>query len=114
MEPLFFNPNILIGNRTIFDESWFTKNVVFVNDVLKENNSIMTLDEFKTKYGFGVSPPIYSKRRAAIKIWVKKENAKKVKMSPEKYIKSLWEAIFNLAVQCNPSLQTHFTMDLFN
>lgn len=114
MEPLFFNQNILIENETIFYENWFENNVVFVNDILKENNSIMTLDELKSKYGFEVSSPIYSKLKAAIKIWVKKENAKKVKMSPEKYIKSLWEAIFNLAVQCNPSLQMHFTMDLFN
>lgn len=63
-------------------ESWFTKNVVFVNDVLKENNSVMTFDEFKTNYDFEVSSPIYNKMRAAIKKWVKKENAKKVKMSP--------------------------------
>lgn len=62
-------------------ESWFTKNVVFVNDVLKENNSIMTLNEFNTKYDFEVPSPIYNKLRAAIKKWVKKENAKKVKMS---------------------------------
>lgn len=74
----------------------------------------MTFDEFKTNYDFEVSSPIYNKMRAAIKKWVKKENAKKVKMSRKKYIKSLLEAIFNLAVQCNPSLQMHFTMDLFN
>lgn len=115
MEPLFFNQNILIGNKTIFYESWFKKKVVFVNDVLKENNSIMTLNEFKTKYDFEVPSPTYNKMRAAIKKWVKKENAKKVKMSRKNYIRSLLEAILDLAnVQCNPSLQMHFTMDLFN
>lgn len=114
MEPLFFNQNILIENETIFYERWFKKKVVFVNDVLKENNSIMTLNEFKTKYNVEVTSPIYNKMRAAIEKWVKKENAKKVKMSQKKYIKSLLEAILNLAVQCNPSLQMHFTTDLFN
>lgn len=114
MEPLFFNQNILIENKTIFYESWFKKKVVFINDVLKENNSIMTLDEFKTEFDLEVPSPTYNKMRAAIEKWVKKENAKKVKMSRKKYIKSLLEAIFNLAVQCNPSLQMHFTMDLFN
>lgn len=72
----------MIGNKKKIYESWFTKNVVFVNDVLKENNSVMTFDEFKTNYDFEVSSPIYNKMRAAIKKWVKKENAKKVKMSP--------------------------------
>lgn len=88
----------MIENEIIFYENWFENNVVFVNDILKENNFIMILDEFKLKYGFEVFFLIYSKLRVVIKIWVKKENVKKVKMLLEKYIKLFWEVIFNLVV----------------
>lgn len=88
----------MIENEIIFYENWFENNVVFVNDILKENNFIMILDEFKLKYGFEVFFLIYSKLKVVIKIWVKKENVKKVKMLLEKYIKLFWEVIFNLVV----------------
>lgn len=88
MEPLFFNKNILIENETIFYEDWFKKNVVFVNDVLKKGNSIMTLNEFNKKYEFEIPSPIYNKIRDAIKEWVKKEKVSlsKVNMSHMEYI----------------------------
>lgn len=80
MEFLFFNLKILIGNKKNVYESWFIKNVVFVNDVLKENNFVMILDEFKIEYDLKVFFLIYNKMRVVIKKWVKKENVKKVKM----------------------------------
>lgn len=70
----------MIENKIIFYESWFKKKVVFINDVLKENNFIMILDEFKIEFDLEVFFLIYNKMRVVIEKWVKKENVKKVKM----------------------------------
>lgn len=114
MEPLFYNKNILSKEGEVFyHKSWFEKNIVFVNDVLNENGSIMNLDEFKEKYEFNVNSKTYTNMSDAIEEWVKKENVSlsKVNISHKKYIKkSLWEPILNLAIKCNPSLQMYLTM----
>lgn len=49
MEPLFYSKNILIGEKTIFFMSWFKNDIVFVNDVLNKDGSIMKLKDLKSK-----------------------------------------------------------------
>lgn len=67
MEPLFFNTNILVQNKTIFYQKWFENNVYFVNDVLKVNGSFMELKDFKLKYGIRLRTRTYERLIAAIK-----------------------------------------------
>lgn len=114
MEPMFFNQNILIKNETVFDESWFEKDIVFVNDVLNADGSIMKLNDFKLKHTMKECSLEYKNLRAAIVEWKKKKMLLCQKLPCHTWniskSGSLWETIFNSAVQCNPSLQMHFTM----
>lgn len=74
MEPLFFNKNILVGRKTIFYKKWFEKNIVFINDVLREDGSFMNLHDFNLIYGINVNFLEYNGLIAAIREWLKNKN----------------------------------------
>lgn len=104
MEPLFYSKNILIGKTTNFYKSWFENDIVFVNDVLNEDGSIMELQDLNSKYKTELDSYEYKKLRVAIEKWVREENVTlfKVNFSHIDCIKTfLWEPIFNSAVHCN-------------
>lgn len=79
----------MIENETIFYENWFEKGIVFVNDVLNTDGSIMKLKDFKSKHRMKVPSLTYDNLKAAIAEWVIKENVtlSKSTMSHMKYIK---------------------------
>lgn len=77
MEPLFFNNNILVHNKTIFYQKWFKNNVCFVNDILKVDGSFMELKDFKLKYGIRLKSCTYERLIAAIKEWLKNNSKSK-------------------------------------
>lgn len=111
MEPLFYSKNILIGKKTFFYKSWFENNIVFVNDVLNEDGSIMKLEDLNSKYETELDSHKYEILRDAIEKWVRKKKVTllKVNFSHIDCIKKfLWEPIFNSAVHCNTS-----TADVF-
>lgn len=105
MEPLFYNENILIEKKTVFNKNWFENNIVFVNDVLNEDGSIMKLKDLKEKYKkIELDFQTYNNLKDAIEKWVRKKNVSlfKVNFSHIKCIKKfLWEPIFYSAVHCN-------------
>lgn len=84
--------------------SWFKNDIVFVNDVLNKDGSIMKLKDLKSKYKTELNSHNYNKLRVAIEKWVRKKNVTlfKVNFSHIDCIKKfLWEPIFNSAVHCN-------------
>ena len=48
--PLFFNPNIRIGRKTYFNKNMFKHNIHFVNDILHEDGTFYTYENFSTIY----------------------------------------------------------------
>lgn len=45
--PLFYNSNILIGNKSIFLKSWYDKGIRYINDILDENGRILNKATFE-------------------------------------------------------------------
>ena len=47
-QPLFYNPTILIGGKSIFFKSWYDSGVKYIGDLVKPNGKIYKFDEFNT------------------------------------------------------------------
>lgn len=104
-EPLFFNENISIEGETKFYENWLKNDIVFVNDVLKADGSIMEFNDFNTKDGIEIQSAEFENMKTAIEKWVQREKIKLLKeeMSHMKYIENcIWLPILNSAIRCNP------------
>lgn len=103
-EPLFFNEHILIEKETEFYENWLKNDIVFVNDVLKADGSIMEFNDFNTKNGIEIQSAEFENMKTAIQKWVQKEKIKLLKeeMSHmECFEKCIWQPIFDSAIWCN-------------
>ena len=47
--PIWFNNKIMIGNKSIFYKDWFEKGVRSINDLINEDGTYLTLDQFQGK-----------------------------------------------------------------
>ena len=48
--PIWFNNKIKIDNKSIFYKEWFEKGVRSINDLINEDGTYLTLDQFQEKY----------------------------------------------------------------
>jgi hypothetical protein len=48
--PIWFNNKIKIDNKSIFYKEWFEKGVQSINDLINEDGTYLTLDQFQGKY----------------------------------------------------------------
>ena len=53
--PVFFNENIRIGNKTIYNKSCIENGIKYINDTTKEDGNIYTYDELKITYNVNIS-----------------------------------------------------------
>ena len=49
---LFNNKAILIDGKPFFFREWFSKGIIFINDLLNENGKFLSFQEFQIKYDF--------------------------------------------------------------
>ena len=49
-QPLWYNKNIQINNKSVFYQSWFNKGIIYFNDLLNEDCSFLTFEEFQHKF----------------------------------------------------------------
>ena len=54
-EPLFYNENFKIGNKTFFYKKWVNKNILFVKDLVDENGAFLDYSRFCEKYDIKVN-----------------------------------------------------------
>jgi len=47
---LLNNKEILVDGKPIFFSEWFKKDIISIKDLLNENGSFLTFDEFSLKY----------------------------------------------------------------
>ena len=50
VSPIWFNNKIKIDNKSIFYKEWFEKGVQSINDLINEDGTYLTLDQFQEKY----------------------------------------------------------------
>lgn len=55
LEPLFYNKNIKIANRTIFYGNWIEKGVYTIGSLLDENGNFLSYHSFKDKYAIATN-----------------------------------------------------------
>ena len=48
--PIFFNNNITIDNKAIFNKNWANKSILFINDLIDNSGNIYNLQELEQKY----------------------------------------------------------------
>ena len=72
--PIFFNKNIKIGNKTIYNKSCIENGIKFINDITKENGNIYTYDELKATYNVNINFLQYSGMVKSVLDWKKKLN----------------------------------------
>lgn len=48
--PLWFNGKIRINRKHVFFKEWFQKGIIYVNDIVKENNVFYSFQEFREKF----------------------------------------------------------------
>ena len=70
--PIFYNEDIKIGNKIIFNESCFESGIKFINDITKENGSMYTYDELKITYNVNINFLQYTGLVKSIIEWRKK------------------------------------------
>ncbi|XP_065933802.1 uncharacterized protein [Magallana gigas] len=46
-QPIWYNKNITMGGKSIFFIDWFNKNIVYINDLLDENGSFLSLHDLQ-------------------------------------------------------------------
>ena len=49
-QPIWFNKNITIGNKSLFFSEWFKKNILFISDLLDENGCYLNIIDLQNKY----------------------------------------------------------------
>jgi len=49
---VFNNRAILIGERLFFIKEWFSKGIISIKDLLKDNGQFLSFQEFQRKYNF--------------------------------------------------------------
>ena len=91
-QPIFHNPSIMIGQKTIFYHDWYLKGVMFINDLLNENGQLLTWEEFSNQYNIqNQAFQHYALLHAIPRNWKKrlKDTASKVTDTVPKHIKKL-------------------------
>ena len=71
-EPVFYNKNMMIGNKMIKYTQWVDNGVYFIAHFIKENGRFCTLAEFNTKYGMTVDFLTFNSCTSSIKQYIKK------------------------------------------
>jgi len=69
--PIFYNPNILIGNKSFFFKSWFDAGIHCIGDIYK-NGSFISVDELNKMYNLKINFINYIGVTRAIDTFLKK------------------------------------------
>ena len=72
--PIFFNENIKIGNRSVYNKSCIENGLIYINDIIKENGNIFSYEELKRTYNINIIFLQYSGLVKSILDWKKKLN----------------------------------------
>ena len=48
--PIFYNKNITVDNKYVFNKNWDDKNILFINDLVTQNGNLYSLQEFEEIY----------------------------------------------------------------
>ena len=70
--PIFFNENIKIGNKTLYNKSCIENGIKYINDITKEGGNIYTYDKLKTTYNVNINFLQYSGLIRSVLDWKKK------------------------------------------
>ena len=81
--PIFFNENIKIGNRSVYNKSCIENGLIYINDIIKENGNIFSYEELKRTYNININFLQYSGLVKSILDWKKKLNLENMKNKAE-------------------------------
>ena len=70
--PLWFNKEFKVGGISTLQKQMYDNGYVYVNDILKENNSLFTYEEFKSRINFNLNFIEFLSIRSAVLNFVRK------------------------------------------
>ena len=73
-EPVFYNENIRIGGKLVWDQEWFDKEVFNISHFLNEEGKFYTYPEFCTKYNVNLKVMLFNGCISSIKKIINKFN----------------------------------------
>ena len=73
-QPLWYNPLIKIDRKTVFLNQWYDNGITCIGDVLNEDGTILTYDEFTEKYFTPQFTVFYGLRNQLISTWPQLRN----------------------------------------
>ena len=92
-QPIWYNPNINIHNRSTFIKELHLRGVTYVNDLFDGTGNIITLDMFKQRFGENFHFPIYHGITQAVpsnwKVAIRRHGTNLVQIQHQKHIISL-------------------------
>ena len=77
--PVFFNDNIRIGNKTVYNKSCIENGIKYINDITKEDGNIYTYDELKITYNVSINFLQYSGPVWSVQDWKKTLNLQNIR-----------------------------------
>lgn len=77
--PIFFNENIKIGNKTIYNKSCIENGMKYTNVITKEDGHVYTYDELNTTYNVIIKVLQYSGMVRSVMDWKKTLNLENVR-----------------------------------
>lgn len=69
---LWNNKDIHIENQSFYWKTWFSKNIVFVQDLLNSQGKFLSIEEFREKYNLNLNFLQYCQITSAIPTWLKR------------------------------------------
>ena len=74
-EPIFYNDNIVRGNKVIIIKGWVDHNIVFIHQLFNDRNKLMTYQEFMNKHPWcQTNFLVYTGITEAVKQYLRKMN----------------------------------------
>ena len=67
------NKDIIIGNQSIFIKDWFQKGILYIKDLLDDNNTILGRQALQDKFNLNrIEPLFYNGIKIRLSKWLKK------------------------------------------
>ena len=74
---LWNNKQFAIGGQLFYNKEWHAKGIVYIRDLLGNDNKMLTLDSLRIKYNLNrIDIPMYNAVKIKINKWIKNQDNK--------------------------------------
>ena len=71
--PIFYNPEITVGRKPLYNRIWYSKGIFCINDLLTENGSFYSQNEFENIYNIKTNFIEYQGVMQVVKLYARRK-----------------------------------------